>query len=60
MLRLFIPLFLVLILRSFASQKNFVSLAFFISFYKLILSNAKVRSKEYTPWLCISTNNIHY
>ena len=46
MLRLFIPLFLVLILRSFASQKNSVSnvsLAIFLvrSLKELILSDIK-------------------
>ena len=46
MLRLFIPLFVVLILGSFASQKNSVSnvsLTVFLvrSLYELILSNIK-------------------
>ena len=48
MLRLFIPLFLVLILRSFASQKNSVSnvsLAFFLVRFLYELSLSDIKSK---------------
>ena len=63
MLRLFIPLFLVLILRSFASQKNSVSnvrLTFLLvwSLKELFLSDIKSKIKRiYTLTL---TNKIRY